>query len=567
MSTPKASIALVIETLYAVAADPDRWEQVIEALDAPPVVADDQTAAEGARLVRAAAARDAGQSRVGVILVGAGGGAVAANSAGEAVFSRRLGVVEARGLKFLNPVNHEALVQARRRLRETATRQVIVKFQLADDEGPAFAYVTPAGALPPDLASGLAALAPGADLAAEGATAMVFPAAEATDRLWVSVRESFGLTPAETRLAARLKDGLTLREAADELSVSVNTVRNQLRAIFDKMGLNRQSELVRALTQLSTLAGAFDVAEPARPWSPAVFATEKAAADRAPPVQIFRLSDGRAFAWRDYGDPQGKPVLGVMQDIGSSLLTRGTDALARDLGLRLVVPERAGAGRSDPHPRFSFAAAAADYVELCRALGLDGLQVVSVVDGAPYGIETARQLGDSVSRILMVSGRVPGPQVEREADSKHLMTLFWRRISRNPWLSDMMFEMLRLTLNRAQFDRFSKAAGSAPADAAYLRTHPEIVDFMYEYTSESLAVTARGASDAIRCAARSTPPPTDGMAAPITLWHGAQDSMNTVEEMRAWLGEALTQVRVVPDIGRFLAYSHWAEVMAWLADG
>ena len=395
---------------------------------------------------------------------------------------------------------------------------------------------------------------------------MVFPAAEATDRLWVSVRESFGLTPAETRLAARLKDGLTLKEAADELSVSVNTVRNQLRAVFDKMGLNRQSELVRALTQLSSLAGAFE-APGDRHFSPAIFATEKAAASGAPPVQIHRLPDGRAFAWRDYGDPRGKPVLCVMQDIGSSLLTRGTDNLARDLGLRLVVPERAGAGRSDPHPRYSFQTAAADYVELARSLGLDGVQVAAIADGSPYAVELARQLGDSVSRVLLLSGRTPGPQEEREEDSRHLMTLFWRRISRNAWLSDMMFETLRLTLHRRQFDRFSKAAASAPADAAYLQANPEIVDFMFEYTRESLAVTARGASDAIRCAARPTNRDLAGLAAPIILWHGAEDSMTTVEEMRDWLGAHLTEVRVVPDIGRFLAYSHWAEVMAWFAEG
>ena len=31
----KANVSLVIETMYAVAADPERWEEVIEALDVP----------------------------------------------------------------------------------------------------------------------------------------------------------------------------------------------------------------------------------------------------------------------------------------------------------------------------------------------------------------------------------------------------------------------------------------------------------------------------------------------------------------------------------------------------
>src|SRR5690349_21318308 len=107
MSSSKASISLVIETLYAVAGDPDRWEQVIDALDVPPEHADPRAADEGVRMVRAAAVRG-DQGRVGVIVIGTGGGATAANAAGEAVFSKRLGVIESRGLKFLNPVNHEA---------------------------------------------------------------------------------------------------------------------------------------------------------------------------------------------------------------------------------------------------------------------------------------------------------------------------------------------------------------------------------------------------------------------------------------------------------------------------
>jgi DNA-binding CsgD family transcriptional regulator/pimeloyl-ACP methyl ester carboxylesterase len=563
MSGSKASVSLVIETLYAVAADPERWEQMVEALGGASGEADPPAAEEGMRHVRAVGLAPAQQASVGVIVVGMGGGVVAANPAGRAVFARRLGAIDARGLKFLDASNHEALSQARRRLKETSGRQVIVKFIQAEDEGPHFAYVTPLEALPAWLSD---SLSPPVASGMDGAVAVVFPAAEATDRLWTSVRESFGLTAAETRLAARLKDGLTLKEAADELSVSVNTVRNQLRAIFDKMGLNRQSELVRALTQLSALAGAFDGPARPEPWAPAVLATRRSAIESAPPVQIHRLADGRAFAWRDYGDLDGKPVLCVMQDIGSSLLTPETDRLARELGLRLVTPERAGAGRSDPHPRYGFATAGADYVELARALGLDGVQVAAIADGSPYGMEVARQLGDSASRVLLISGRVPGPQVERAEDRPHLMTLFWRRISRNAWLSDLVFEALRATLNRRQFDRMSRAAASAPADAAYLRAHPEIVDFMFEYTKESLALTARGAADAIRCAARPYHADYSDLAAPVTVWHGAEDSMNSVAEIEAWLGDRLTELRVVPDIGRFLAYRHWTEILAWFAE-
>jgi DNA-binding CsgD family transcriptional regulator len=61
------------------------------------------------------------------------------------------------------------------------------------------------------------------------------------------LRELFGLTPAEARLALALFEGLSPGEAAISFGVSLNTVRVQLGRIFEKTGTNRQSELVRLM--------------------------------------------------------------------------------------------------------------------------------------------------------------------------------------------------------------------------------------------------------------------------------------------------------------------------------
>jgi DNA-binding CsgD family transcriptional regulator len=67
------------------------------------------------------------------------------------------------------------------------------------------------------------------------------------------LRTTFGLTAAEARLALRLAAGSTLADAADAFGVTQNTVRAQLRAVFDKTGARRQSELVRLLNGWRTL--------------------------------------------------------------------------------------------------------------------------------------------------------------------------------------------------------------------------------------------------------------------------------------------------------------------------
>lgn len=57
----------------------------------------------------------------------------------------------------------------------------------------------------------------------------------------------FGLSAAEELLASRLASRASLEEAAAELGISRNTVRSQLQSIFLKTGINRQSDLIRAL--------------------------------------------------------------------------------------------------------------------------------------------------------------------------------------------------------------------------------------------------------------------------------------------------------------------------------
>ncbi|CAH0992573.1 hypothetical protein SIN8267_02706 [Sinobacterium norvegicum] len=57
----------------------------------------------------------------------------------------------------------------------------------------------------------------------------------------------FGFTPAESALAMRLANGLTLDEASAELGVSRNTAKSHLSAVFSKTGVTRQTKLVQLI--------------------------------------------------------------------------------------------------------------------------------------------------------------------------------------------------------------------------------------------------------------------------------------------------------------------------------
>lgn len=60
----------------------------------------------------------------------------------------------------------------------------------------------------------------------------------------------FGLTPAEARIATLLAEGLSLKQIAEAQGTQHDTVRKQLRGIYQKTSTNRQPELVRLLLHL-----------------------------------------------------------------------------------------------------------------------------------------------------------------------------------------------------------------------------------------------------------------------------------------------------------------------------
>jgi len=62
-----------------------------------------------------------------------------------------------------------------------------------------------------------------------------------------ALRQLYGFTPAEARVALRLSRGDRLEDIADALGVAIGTARNQLKQVFEKTGIHRQAELVRLL--------------------------------------------------------------------------------------------------------------------------------------------------------------------------------------------------------------------------------------------------------------------------------------------------------------------------------
>lgn len=153
-----------------------------------------------------------------------------------------------RGLRTFDPRANEIIEGALAALRAGLVGRVPDVFPICDKEHrkPHMAMILPfpSGGEPPVRVSSLLGKAP-----AVAILVVKDPLGRShTDAHLLSLL--FGLTPAEAALASALAAGLSLKAYAEQRSLSIHTVRNQLQAVFSKTATSRQSELVRLLERL-----------------------------------------------------------------------------------------------------------------------------------------------------------------------------------------------------------------------------------------------------------------------------------------------------------------------------
>jgi pimeloyl-ACP methyl ester carboxylesterase len=118
------------------------------------------------------------------------------------------------------------------------------------------------------------------------------------------------------------------------------------------------------------------------------------------------LSDGRTVAYAVAGDPDGPVVLVHHGTPGCRLFASLLADAARDVGVRLVVPDRPGYGRSSPPPtEWTWADWRYDCEELLAAESVDSAATLGFSGGGPFALATAES--DRTTRVGLVSAVVP----------------------------------------------------------------------------------------------------------------------------------------------------------------
>ncbi|WP_412066313.1 helix-turn-helix transcriptional regulator [Rhizobium sp. SYY.PMSO] len=119
--------------------------------------------------------------------------------------------------------------------RESFSAPILIK---RADQGPLFAFVSPARGISRDVLS-----------SSQAYVILVDPHQRRTSSTLV-LQSLFGLTRTEAAVAERLARGDTLRDLAGTMKISYETARSHLRRIFSKVEVNNQAHLMAVLMQL-----------------------------------------------------------------------------------------------------------------------------------------------------------------------------------------------------------------------------------------------------------------------------------------------------------------------------
>jgi pimeloyl-ACP methyl ester carboxylesterase len=118
------------------------------------------------------------------------------------------------------------------------------------------------------------------------------------------------------------------------------------------------------------------------------------------------LRDGRALAFAEWGDLDGRPVFLFHGRPGSRLLCPDEDATAA-AGVRLITVDRPGYGRSDPRPGRTLLDWADDVEELADRFDLASFPIIGWSSGGPHALACGIRIPTRVTAIGLAAS--PGP--------------------------------------------------------------------------------------------------------------------------------------------------------------
>jgi pimeloyl-ACP methyl ester carboxylesterase/DNA-binding CsgD family transcriptional regulator len=363
------------------------------------------------------------------------------------------------------------------------------------------------------------------------------------------------LTDMERRVCLALFQGASPPAIARLFAIAPNTVKGHLKAVFSKLGVNRQIDLVRLLDQALLLER--ELEDPER--GPAL--------DRKrsihPESKSIRLPDGRALSYRDYGPRSGKPVVFVHGGYSSGRLpSRDLPALER-LRLRIIAMDRPGFGGSDAAPAPSVEGFAADAAFVLDRLKPGPARLLAYAKGSLFGLALAKARPDLINRVYLCSFS----DGERNATGTpgNRIQFAERILKRRPALAATLLRLFVLSRPHAAFVDHLRKLWSVSVPDRLAVEDEGVQNDLAEMLEEALSSGVDGpVGETIALGAARLD--LSNLVQPVVAWHGADDPICPATRAREALGVA-PDLRFIqmPDRGQLMFFQDLSVRLAEIA--
>jgi pimeloyl-ACP methyl ester carboxylesterase len=279
--------------------------------------------------------------------------------------------------------------------------------------------------------------------------------------------------------------------------------------------------------------------------------------------KVFRLRDGRALGYTEYGDPGGTPVFFFHGSPGSRLQRHPDASIASELGVRIITIDRPGYGLSDFQPERTLLHWPADVAQLADALHLERFAAIGLSGGGPYLLACAYAMPERLTAAIVVSGMGPLDEADALEGVMPSMRLGLGIVRRAPWLARLALEPAAriLRLNPIAVKKLLPVSMPKADKEAFARPDIQAID------QQDLMEAYRNGGQALHWEVLTLTRPwgfrLEDIHTKIHLWHGEQDT-TVPAKLARYVARTLPdcEPRFYPGEGHTLIYHYWREILA-----
>jgi len=365
--------------------------------------------------------------------------------------------------------------------------------------------------------------------------------------LRANLAAAIGLIPSEAQLLDGLLQGKSADRIAKEIGRKQGTVRQQIKSIMAKMGVNSQPQLVSTAYALSVMHGR-SVESLARP-TPATGSHHGA--------ELFNGAHG-PVGLHNFGPEDGLPVLflhGALFGIAAFTPMR---AAAETLGLRLIAPERPGFGHTPfPDDADPVSRCCAQVCDLLDRLGIDRVVVLAHDIGTRFAVRLAAGAPERVAAVVAGATTPPMQTWTQTAEmpTRHRVNAW--AAQHLPGLMDKIVMLGMRQIARNGIEVVPRLVFDGCHDDQAVLAQPQAGEALQEGFHLAWAQRGIGFRADMRLTNENWLDEAAGVTVPFLCLHGARSrtvSRSAVETLAATLPQG--RFRLIEDAGHTMPISH-----------